>query len=32
VLPYESVRTAPDPDAYLLESSTTFDAARSLAA
>ncbi len=33
VLPYESVRTAPDPDAYLLEFlSSTFDAARSLAA
>ena len=32
MLPYEAVRTAPDPDAYLLEFlSSTFDAARSLA-
>jgi len=32
VLPYEAVRTATDPDAYLLEFlSSTFDAARSLA-
>ena len=32
VLPYEAVRTAPDPDEYLLEFlSSTFDAARSLA-